>query len=128
MSTGSPYTKRQPCNNCPYRKDAPLAHWSIEEFKQLLEWEDSQLGTVYGCHKKDGSVCIGWLMNQDERDFPSIMLRISLSRHGITREYLDSLTCPSERFDTVQEMCAANFPELLNHEPPREAHNNTSHA
>lgn len=111
MCSNNSYKKRTPCNNCPYRKDAPLAHWSVEEFKHLMETEKDQLGTVYGCHKNDGSVCIGWLMNQDERDFPSIALRISLSANNIDRKYLDSLHCNVPRFASVEEMCKANFPD-----------------
>lgn len=52
-------------------------------------------------------------MNQVERDIPSIALRISLSRHDVTREYLDSLHCKAELYALVEEMIAANFPEML---------------
>jgi len=106
------YKCKTPCKNCPYRKDAPKALWSIKEFEDLLESEKSQFGTVYGCHKNNGSACIGWLINQDKRNFPSISLRIDLSKHNVKREYLDSLTCKSEMFDTVAEMAIYNFPEL----------------
>lgn len=105
------FKKKSPCGNCPYRMDAPLRHWNIEEFKDLLANEDTQFGTVYGCHKKDNSVCIGWLMNQDENRFPSIALRMTLSKNGITRDYLDKLTCKSQRFKSVESMCKANYPE-----------------
>ncbi len=105
------FTKKSPCNNCPYRKDSPIALWSVEEFKKLVETENDYFGSVYGCHKKDGNVCVGWLINQDNRNLPSIALRIALSTNKVTREYLDSLHCPSEMFDTVEEMCLANFPK-----------------
>lgn len=107
------FEKKQPCNNCPYRKDAPLRYWSILEFAQLLKSEREQLGTVYGCHKKDDHVCVGWLMNQDERGFPSIALRVALMKHKVSREYLDSLSCPSEMFRTVGAMCKANYSSLI---------------
>lgn len=105
------FTKKSPCNNCPYRKDAPLAHWSVEEFRDLLASEETQFGKVYGCHKNDDSVCVGWLMNQDENRFPSISLRMALSRHGIDRKYLDNLTCRSDRYSSIAQMCEANYPE-----------------
>lgn len=108
------YKCKTPCANCPYRKDAPKALWSIEEFKDLLKNEDSQFGTTYGCHKQNGSVCVGWLMNQVENDLPSIALRISLSTNNVTREYLESLHCKSKMFKTVKQMSVANFPELKN--------------
>jgi hypothetical protein len=111
--TGKQYCKKQPCSRCPYRKDVKLAHWNVEEYKDLLKNENSMLGAVYGCHKKDGTVCTGWIMNQDKNRFPSIMLRISLTKNNITREFLDSLTCPVEMYDTVQEMAKSNYPELF---------------
>lgn len=103
----------QPCGNCPYRTDAPVKHWHKEEFKHLLEMENDQMGTTYLCHKNNGSICVGWLMKQDENRLPSIMLRISLSKHNVTREYLDSLHSPAPLFKDVKTMIKANFPELL---------------
>ncbi len=103
----------QPCSNCPYRTDAPLRHWDKAEFETLLESETDQFGKTYGCHKNNGSICVGWLMKQDENRLPSIMLRIALSKHNITREYLDSLHSPAPLFNTVKEMIKANFPQLL---------------
>lgn len=107
------FTKKSPCNNCPYRKDAPLKHWHKDEYKRLLSTENELLGTVYGCHKNDGNVCVGWLMKQDENRFPSIALRMELSRKQITREYLDALSCKSPLYKNVKEMVKANYPELL---------------
>lgn len=106
------YKGKSPCNSCPYRKDVPLKHWAIEEYKDLLQSENDFMGKTYGCHKNDDTVCRGWLMNQDKRCFPSIALRISLTRNNITREYLDSLTCAVEMYGTVEEMCYKNYPEL----------------
>jgi hypothetical protein len=117
MPDNKPYCKTSPCKNCPYRKDAPLRYWSIEEFIDLLEKEGDYMGSVYACHKKDETVCTGWLMNQDKRGFPSIALRLSLSRNKVTREFLDSLKCKSEMFDTVEEMCHENYPELKRIKP-----------
>lgn len=107
------FKSTQPCGDCPYRKDAPLKLWHIEEFKKLLSEDKLQFGATYGCHKNNGKVCVGWLMNQDERNFPNINLRLKLSKENITREYLDSLKCKSERYASIKEMCKANFPELL---------------
>lgn len=103
----------QPCSNCPYRTDAPLKLWHKSEFKKLLETENNQMGATYKCHKNNGSICVGWLMKQDENRLPSIMLRIALSTHNITREYMDSLKSPAPLFKNVREMIKANFPEIL---------------
>ena len=108
---------KTPCGNCPYRKDAPLAHWNIDEFKKTLDAEADIIGSAFMCHKQNGSICVGYLMNQDERDFPSNALRLTFIKHGVDREYLDALYCKSERFETIEEMCLANFPELKDYEP-----------
>jgi hypothetical protein len=111
------YKCKTPCKNCPYRKDAPLQLWSVEEFKDLAENDSNYMGKVYGCHKKNGSVCVGWLMDQDKRYFPSIALRLSLAKNNITRVYLDALRCKSPLYSSIQEMSAANYPEqFLNEE------------
>jgi hypothetical protein len=103
----------KPCRDCPYRTDAPLRLWAREEFEGVLESEGELLGRVYQCHGKTGSVCVGWLMNQDERGFPSIALRVALMRHEVTRDYLDSLRSPAPLYKSVQDIVRANFPELL---------------
>ena len=103
----------QPCNNCPYRKDAPLQLWDKFEFIKLKEKENDYMGAVYGCHKNNGSICVGWLMKQDENNFPSIALRMQLSKDNVTREYLDSLNSPSPLYKNVDAMIKANFPEIL---------------
>lgn len=111
MSKGL-FDRKQPCKNCPYRKDAPLALWHIDEFKKLLDAEVTMFGKVFKCHKGDGCVCVGWLMDQDKRRLPCIALRMELSKHKITPEYLDALKSPSPLFESIREMCIANFPSL----------------
>lgn len=103
----------QPCSNCPYRTDAPLKHWHKEEFQKVLDAENDYLGKTFLCHKKNGSMCIGWLMKQAENNLPSIMLRISLSKHNVDSTYLDSLYSPAPLYKDVKAMIKANFPQLL---------------
>lgn len=103
-----------PCKDCPYRTDAPLQKWDKGHFADLLKNDADYMGALYHCHKNNGTVCRGWLMDQDARRFPSIMLRMALSRQGITREYLDRLHCRSPLYETVQKMVEANYPELIN--------------
>lgn len=104
-----------PCKNCPYREDAPLQLWDREEFRKLLAHDKAPfgLGKVYGCHKNDGSICRGFLMNQDQRNQPNNNLRMMMSKHGVTRTYLDALASPSPMYASIEEMVAANFPDLL---------------
>lgn len=103
----------EPCGNCPYRADAPLRFWSKQEFVNLFASENGYLGKIYQCHKNNGSVCVGWLIDQDRRRFPSIALRLVLSERQITREYLDELTSPTPLYSSVREMIEANFPEIF---------------
>lgn len=103
------FERKSPCNNCPYRKDAPRRHWSIEEFRDLMIKDADYMGVTYGCHKKDDHVCVGWLMDQDKRGFPSLVLRMTLSKLRIDRTYLDNLASPSEMFKSIREMAIANF-------------------
>lgn len=110
MCGGVKYTKTSPCNNCPYRKDAPLQHWAKEEFENLMQKDSEQIGSVFACHKKDGHVCVGWLMDQDKRRLPSIALRLSLSQNEVSTDYLDSLKCKSEMFNNISDMVKANYP------------------
>lgn len=107
------YCKKSPCENCPYRKDAPLKLWHKEEFAKLLETEAEQFAPIYYCHKKDGHICVGYLMMQDKNYFPNINLRLSLSKNNVTRDYLDKLLCKLPLYKTTKEMIRANFPELL---------------
>lgn len=115
-----PYGKKSPCNTCPYRRTSELRHWSVDEFKDLLKHDQSVLGTVYRCHKLDGNRCIGWLMDQDKRYLPSIALRLDLSKKGITRAYLDKLRSRVPLYDSVLEMCIANYPEEFNEQTQNE--------
>ena len=104
--------KKKPCANCPYRKDAPLALWSVEEFERLLDTENDVIGSVFGCHKKDDTICTGWLVKQIERDFPSNMMRMRLITSGTPWKDLDHyLENQPEMYATVLEMALANFPE-----------------
>lgn len=106
------FKANKPCSDCPYRKDAPLKLWHKSEYKKLADNENNFMGTVYGCHKQNGCVCVGWLMMQDQRRFPSMNLRIKLSRESVTREYLDSLSSPSQLYGSTEEMIKTNYPDL----------------
>ncbi len=107
------FSCKSPCGNCPYRKDAPLRLWDKSEFARLLETENDAMGAIYRCHKNNGSVCVGWLIDQDKRNHPSIMLRMALMKNNITRKYLDSLKSEFKMFRSVKAMVRANFPTLL---------------
>jgi len=104
------FSGTQPCNSCPYRKDAPLGLWDKSEFDKLLEEDKKQFGATYRCHKNDGSCCKGWLINQDKRNQPNINLRLMLLKSGVKRDYLDKLKSNTEMFETIEEMVKTNYP------------------
>lgn len=107
------FCKLSPCDNCPYRTDAPIRLWHKDEFLKVLNSEQTSFGKVFQCHKKDDHVCVGYLMKQDERGFPNINIRILLSKYNVTREYLDRIFCKVPLYPTTISMIRANFPELL---------------
>jgi hypothetical protein len=107
------FCRKSPCKDCPYRLDAPLQKWHVSEFEKVLRSETDQFGFVFYCHKKDGHVCVGFLMNQEKRNFPNLVLRLTLSSCQVDRSYLDNLSCKSLQYDNVYDMVRANFPELI---------------
>lgn len=104
-----------PCENCPYRKDAPLRHWHRSEFKNVLAAEDNPLGTTFACHKqrdlpaKARGFCAGWLLDQKKRGLPSITLRMVLNASEEARLALERVTDGGHKlYRTVKAMCRAN--------------------
>ncbi|PYF68418.1 DUF6283 family protein [Pedobacter nutrimenti] len=112
------YKRKQPCKDCPYRKDSENQKWCKEEFENLLDKDADFIGSVFGCHKKDNHVCVGWLMDQVNRNFPSISLRFSLISNSVNRNYLNGLYCKSAMYSNINEMVKANYPELLRENMP----------
>ena len=109
------YDRRESCAQCPYRTDAPLAKWHPDHFVKLLR-DDADLFTapVYGCHNRDGNVCVGWLLDQRDRDLPNIRLRLSLAR---SPEFITQLREAHDgdhpRFESVRAMCLANLSAMI---------------
>lgn len=103
----------KPCNTCPYLRKTPLKYWDVYEFKNLLDEDKEQFGKTFGCHKKDDTVCRGWLINQESRGLPNINLRILLLKEKIDRKYLDQLVLDDTMYQSIEEMAKANFPEII---------------
>jgi len=107
------YDTMEPCRSCPYRIDAPLGLWHPSEFENLAATERSQLGAVFGCHatrhRREPSVCAGWLLKQRDADVPSIALRVELSRTPGAAEALRTVSDGGhELYDSVEDMIEAN--------------------
>lgn len=104
-----------PCENCPYRLDAPRRHWAREEFEGVLRSEASYMGALYTCHKhaalpeNERGFCAGWLLNQKARNIPSIKLRIQLCYEPDAAAAMQAVNTGGLRmFRTVKAMCRAN--------------------
>lgn len=99
----------EPCEKCPYRCDAPVGLWSPQEFERLLASDLDPDGVIYGCHKRNGDLCAGWLLDQRERGVPSVALR---SRLAVDPELASGLRDVHdgghELYDSVEAMCEAN--------------------
>lgn len=110
---------KQPCESCPYRRDAKLEFWHPDHFKKLLQDDRNPVtGPIYGCHatrkREVPSVCAGWLLNQKSRREPSIQLRLALMRHDEAVKLYEEISAGGlDLYDSIEEMVEANFPELL---------------
>ena len=110
----------RPCENCPYRKDAPRRLWAKEEFQDLLSGEASDLGTLYACHKfkevpaSERGLCAGWLLDQKKRGIPSIRLRLILMKDpSAVAAYQKVGDGGNQMFVSVKAMCRANSVRVL---------------
>ncbi len=107
------FDKREPCASCHYRTDAPLELWSPAEFEGLLASERDMMGKLYGCHeynkrRDEAQVCIGWLINQRERNVPSIALRMKLMKSPEACACIGEASSPVPLYESVEAMCEAN--------------------
>jgi hypothetical protein len=69
---------------------------------------------MFGCHKfralpeDERRVCIGWLLNQRERDLPSNMFRMKLAQSAEARSCLEEASSDTEMFESIEAMSRAN--------------------
>lgn len=106
---------REPCESCPYRRDAKLEHWDPIEFETLLANNANEMyGPVYGCHgskklAEGPTVCGGWLLDQKRRGLPAIQLRLTLMKNPEAVTALEEVNDGGhELYDSIQEMCEDN--------------------
>ena len=103
---------RRPCNNCPWRVDAPREHWDPQHFVEI--WRNCQDDGLHVmlCHKSNalpeaerGNIpCQGWIrvMGRD-----AIGVRVLLMKGKITFEEVEDRDGP-ELFPTFTAMMRAN--------------------
>ncbi len=108
-----------PCASCPYRKDAPLAHWDASHFFQVLASEEQQFGDMFNCHghikkkPEDRGFCIGWLLDQKNRGVPNINLRLKLTTNAVAKEAFKRAHAGGAKlFKSALAMCTANLQRI----------------
>ena len=108
---------REPCKTCPYRKDVARRVWHRSEFENLLHADaDPFRGDTFLCHldvkkaPEQQGFCVGWLLDQRERNIPSIRLRVVLLRSKEASEQMAQVHAPEgvELYDSIEQMCRAN--------------------
>lgn len=108
---------REPCKTCPYRKDVPPKTWHRSEFENLLRQDANEAaGATFGCHQTNRmprdsqSLCIGWLLDQRERNCPSIQLRLLLMKDDAAAVQMEESHPPTgvDLYPSINAMCRAN--------------------
>lgn len=103
---------RQPCNNCPWRKDAPREHWDPAHFKDIYDNCQSDGVNVMLCHKaselpaaeRASLVCQGWVRVLGRE---SVGVRIALMSGRASLEEVEDKSGP-ELFESFDLMMLAN--------------------
>jgi hypothetical protein len=115
-----------PCENCPYRLDAPKKLWDRSEFIDLLKNEHSEFGGLYACHKQahlpapERGFCAGWLLDQRERNVPSIRLRMMIATSDAALKALEDVSDGGHKlYASLEAMCRANGVRVPDRKPDR---------
>jgi len=111
--------RREPCQNCPFRREATLAHWHPTEYVKLERMERSEgvfgESTLFNCHKdrrkpaSDQQICVGWLQDQRRKGVPSLALRLKLiSDEEASGQFKGMSDDVSGNYGSVRELLDAN--------------------
>jgi len=116
--TAIKFDMTSPCASCPYRRSAPPWFWAKEEFETLLHHDRIPMpGAIYACHGSgklpEAHVCAGWLLDQRNHGYPSIALRLRFLNDPAAIDCAEKITCDEPVYDSVEEMIAYNYPQLL---------------
>lgn len=105
---------RRPCNNCPWRVDAPRQYWDPQHFLDI--WKNCQDDGVnlMMCHKTNDQteaqrkanqlICQGWARVQG---FDAIGVRLALIKGEVTVQEVEDRKGP-KLFKTFEAMMRAN--------------------
>jgi len=99
------------CEDCPWRKDAPLGHFPIARYEALRPSVEQGFGTMFACHKSpecNKRACVGYVVNQvfgPGNGPENFNLRHALSMGKIDPE---KMTIIGAQYRTYDEMVEAN--------------------
>lgn len=103
-------SKRKPCADCPWRKDAETDVWSKERFQMLaVDCRDDGMKAM-ACHKSGQEqpyACAGFLA---QVGYESVGVRILAMQGGETPD--DIYTNGLDLFETFEQMLEANDVEV----------------
>ena len=112
MTTAETTKLRRPCENCPWRVDAPRGYWDPQHFIDIFRnCQDDGLNIML-CHKsgalpkeqRPDIPCQGWIRVMG---FNAIGVRILVMRNQVTMEEVEDTAGP-ELFPTFVKMMRAN--------------------
>ncbi len=105
-----------PCASCPYRLDAPLAHWHAEHFESTQASAlDPTNGAIFACHShiklppEERGMCAGWLLDQKTHGLPSLNLRLAFFKDATVAPALGAVHSTVPMFESALEMCSVNL-------------------
>lgn len=105
---------RKPCDNCPWRIDAPRGHWADDHFESIAVncRDDGQ--HVMLCHKAvnmpggaanpEAPICQGWVR---VIGFDAVGVRIAALRGRVTSNEVNDVS-PPRLFKSFEAMLRAN--------------------
>lgn len=102
---GSYRYRREPCPECPWRKDAPIGAFPAEAFRISADTAYDQAQRAFACHMSGSdraATCAGFLLRGAEHN---IGVRIRYACGDIEP---DSITSDVELYDNYRDMAVAN--------------------
>lgn len=83
-ATGSPFLyRREPCAECPWRKDSPAASFPVEAFRHSAATCYDMAGTTFACHMsglEKPTTCAGFILSRDAAHNMSLRLAVLAGR------------------------------------------------
>ena len=103
---------RRPCNNCPWRKDAPREHWAPDHLTTIFRTCQDDGNHIMLCHKANALpkarrgrlVCQGWVR---VLGFHAIGVRLAAMAGRVTKQEVEDKSGPA-LFRSFAAMLHAN--------------------